>query len=408
MADQQRPHRDPWDSYDEVPFLRNPVVLAMGALFLGLASIVLFLLLTGDNQETVNNAEQLVVTADESTTTTSTTPGVDSSETAAEGSVIPANPAGPYVEATLQEKDFVLRGVVPTAALASSYLQAVEIAYAPFVTSELMVDEDLEPVEWLAKGPEAIVLLPIITDGTIRIAEDQVALSGRSPSEERVQKLDGALTQTLGLPVTVGDMAITGLATPNLNMVAGGGSVELTGVLPSDELRQSLVSGAEAAYGSGQVVDNTDVDPGVFTALWMYSSESLLQAMSVFPEYQLQIDGTEFSGFINGGVTFEPNSAVFSGDYAQVLDVGVAVLTRDQSLQLVIEGHTDSDGPADFNLALSQRRAEEVMQYFIDNGIAPERLTAVGKGETEPAAPNDTAEGRARNRRIQYVLTSAQ
>jgi outer membrane protein OmpA-like peptidoglycan-associated protein len=155
------------------------------------------------------------------------------------------------------------------------------------------------------------------------------------------------------------------------------------------------------------VEDQIIVDPNVYPSLWMYSGGPLLQAMSTFPDYELRIDGTAFSGFINGGVTFESGSAIFSGNYSQVLDVGVSVLTRDPSLRLVIEGHTDDRGSDAGNLALSQLRAEAVRDYFIANGIDASRLTAIGVGEAEPVVPNDSEEGRARNRRIQYVLTTS-
>jgi OOP family OmpA-OmpF porin len=81
-------------------------------------------------------------------------------------------------------------------------------------------------------------------------------------------------------------------------------------------------------------------------------------------------------------------------------------MVRDQSLQLVIEAHTDGDGDDDYNLELSQRRAEAVAAFFTDAGIDPERITAVGKGESEPIAPNDDEDGRARNRRIDVVLSA--
>lgn len=325
----------------------------------------------------------------------------------------PASPAdapldGPFIRATLAGRDFILDGVVPRASLAEDLLRTAETAYSPFVRSTLTVDEQLEEVEWLAAGSDAIVLLPLISDGSLLISEGRIELTGRSPSADRVDRLTGALTQMTDLPVEVGDMEITGLAAPDLLLDAEDGQVVLSGRLPSEEIRQGIVSGAIAAYGQPNVTDQISVDPGVFTSLWMFSGDQLLQAMSAFPDYELKVVGSSFSGFINGGVTFETGSAEFSGNYAQVLDVGVAVLTRDQSLQLVIEGHTDGLGPAEVNLDLSQRRAEAVLNYFVDNGIAPERLTAIGKGETEPVASNDTPEGQARNRRIVYRLTSTQ
>jgi len=73
---------------------------------------------------------------------------------------------------------------------------------------------------------------------------------------------------------------------------------------------------------------------------------------------------------------------------------------------LIVEGHTDARGPADYNLRLSRRRAEAVRRYLIRrHGIAPERLQTSGYGETRPVANNETPEGRTTNRRIDIVIS---
>lgn len=85
-------------------------------------------------------------------------------------------------------------------------------------------------------------------------------------------------------------------------------------------------------------------------------------------------------------------------------DVAKALSDMDESQKIVVEGHTDSNGNDETNLRLSQTRAESVRAYLISKGVKPERITAVGKGETTPIAPNDTAEGRANNRRVEIVV----
>ena len=69
-----------------------------------------------------------------------------------------------------------------------------------------------------------------------------------------------------------------------------------------------------------------------------------------------------------------------------------------------IGGHTDSDGAESANLRLSQARAETVRDTLIDRGVDAAYLTAVGYGESEPVAPNDTSENKALNRRIELVV----
>ncbi len=84
----------------------------------------------------------------------------------------------------------------------------------------------------------------------------------------------------------------------------------------------------------------------------------------------------------------------------------VAKFLRDYpEVTIEVDGHTDSRGDADYNMKLSQRRAENAKNYLINNyGIDPARITAKGFGETQPVASNDTDEGRQRNRRVVAVV----
>ena len=88
-----------------------------------------------------------------------------------------------------------------------------------------------------------------------------------------------------------------------------------------------------------------------------------------------------------------------------VLDDVVDVLMKNQHITLVeVQGHTDWRGSDDYNLKLSQGRAESSMQYLISKGISPSRLRAVGYGETRPIASNETVEGMSQNRRVEFVI----
>jgi outer membrane protein OmpA-like peptidoglycan-associated protein len=70
---------------------------------------------------------------------------------------------------------------------------------------------------------------------------------------------------------------------------------------------------------------------------------------------------------------------------------------------ILIEGHTDSDGGEESNLELSRKRAEAVVNYLVDNGADPARFEVRGHGESQPIADNETAEGKAQNRRIVFT-----
>ncbi|HMT29185.1 MAG TPA: OmpA family protein [Bacteroidia bacterium] len=84
----------------------------------------------------------------------------------------------------------------------------------------------------------------------------------------------------------------------------------------------------------------------------------------------------------------------------------VRLMKEYPTLFVEISGHTDTDGKDDYNLQLSETRAKNVVDFLIANGIPKERLSYKGYGETKPIAPNDSPEGKAKNRRIEFRITS--
>lgn len=101
---------------------------------------------------------------------------------------------------------------------------------------------------------------------------------------------------------------------------------------------------------------------------------------------------------------FEFNSAELDDTTENFLDELAATLLQDENLKMNIEGHTDNIGSDKFNLRLSHKRAEVVRQHMIKKGIAPERLSAEGKGLREPITDNLTEENRAKNRRVEITV----
>ena len=101
------------------------------------------------------------------------------------------------------------------------------------------------------------------------------------------------------------------------------------------------------------------------------------------------------------GINFSTNKADIRPESNAGLDEVVAVLKQNPTLKVEIQGHTDNMGAEDYNQALSEKRANAVMDYFVEKGIAKDRLSAKGYGESQPVASNDTREGRFQNRRVQ-------
>ncbi|MDY7227857.1 OmpA family protein [Hyalangium rubrum] len=104
-------------------------------------------------------------------------------------------------------------------------------------------------------------------------------------------------------------------------------------------------------------------------------------------------------------VFFEQNEDVISKRSYKLLDTVAAILQSHPEIQkLRIEGHTDNKGDAAYNLELSQRRAEAVAKYLVGKSVVRERLDPKGFGPAQPIASNDTQEGRAKNRRVEFKI----
>jgi outer membrane protein OmpA-like peptidoglycan-associated protein len=80
------------------------------------------------------------------------------------------------------------------------------------------------------------------------------------------------------------------------------------------------------------------------------------------------------------------------------------LLRKNKAMFIEIDGHTDIVGNGEYNIGLSQRRAERVIEYLVKKGIAKDRLTIKAYGSSLPAAENETEEGRARNRRVEFQV----
>jgi len=107
-----------------------------------------------------------------------------------------------------------------------------------------------------------------------------------------------------------------------------------------------------------------------------------------------------------GDVLFDTGKASLKAGATSNLNKLVAFLNEYPDRTVVIEGYTDSIGGEDYNQGLSERRADSVKSYLAGQGIGSIRLSASGKGESDPVAGNDSAAGRQQNRRVEVVISN--
>ena len=108
-------------------------------------------------------------------------------------------------------------------------------------------------------------------------------------------------------------------------------------------------------------------------------------------------------------INFAVNKADIKGDQSfDLLNSLASAAKQCAAFRINVEGHTDSDGSDEYNQRLSEARANTVVAYLTQNGIARERMQAIGLGEAKPIGDNTTNEGKARNRRIEFVVTQSE
>lgn len=105
-----------------------------------------------------------------------------------------------------------------------------------------------------------------------------------------------------------------------------------------------------------------------------------------------------------GDILFDFNSSVVKPGAYPEIDRLARILVEYPQTRIRIEGHTDSVGSEEFNLRLSERRAMAIRDLLVARGVAPDRVTVIGYGESRPRASNDTAYGRQLNRRVEIFI----
>ncbi|TDG05910.1 OmpA family protein [Paraburkholderia guartelaensis] len=225
------------------------------------------------------------------------------------------------------------------------------------------------------------------------------------------------------------------------------GQVVAGGKVPDEATHAAVLARLRETYGAANVVDQIEVGDVATPPNWSDNVQKLLNAqLKQIHKGQLKIDGTQIDmrgevgneatrqqiasdmaialnptytirnglrvsaseqGLLdqtlaNRTIEFETGSATLTPQGRAILDQMAAVLVKMNTRTVAIIGHTDNSGNRTSNIALSQARADAVKGYLVGKGISPQQMTATGVGPDQPIASNDTSDGRARNRRIEF------
>jgi outer membrane protein OmpA-like peptidoglycan-associated protein len=110
----------------------------------------------------------------------------------------------------------------------------------------------------------------------------------------------------------------------------------------------------------------------------------------------------------DSGILFAVDQSALQPGGQQNLRDLAASLDEYEGTEVLVVGHTDSTGADDYNQSLSERRAGSARTFLLGAGLEASRVVAVGRGETEPIATNDTADGRQQNRRVEIAIFASE
>ncbi len=209
------------------------------------------------------------------------------------------------------------------------------------------------------------------------------------------------LSRLLLIPAACAAIALSGCANMDNTQrgtAAGAGLGALAGVAIGAATKSDKVAGAAIGGIAGAVIGN----------IWSKRMEAQKQAMEKATEGTgvgvSRTDDNQLKLNIPNDISFDTGSAALKPELRDVLSQFAKGLGENPSALVKIVGHTDSVGTDANNQRLSNERADAVRDFIADRGVSTSRIAITGSGEREPIASNETAEGRAKNRRVEIYL----
>lgn len=176
--------------------------------------------------------------------------------------------------------------------------------------------------------------------------------------------------------------------------VIGAGTGALLGVLIGGNDKRSAAIGAAVGGLAGAGVGR-----------YMDQQEKKLREQTAGTGIEVVRQGDQIQLALPADISFPSGKSDIQPQFYNSLNQVANTLNEYPSTAVDILGHADSQGSESYNQTLSEQRAASVQSYMLNQGVRPVRLASIGLGESQPIATNETAEGRARNRRVEIILT---
>ena len=368
--------------------------------------------------------------------------------------------SGPYVMSIARDgKSIELTGFVPNEAAHAALIDAVKARFPGAAITDKLQIASGAPEGWQTCIVSGLAALPKLKTGKVVLSDRRLAVSGATDDFAVSQVVPAEVKAAAGQTCdATTDIAFTGeLKALTWRAVHGAeGAVALDGEVPDETAHARILAAARQHFPGLQVTDQMKIatgpaEPWTGMALRgldylarLKSGEAVLagrdltvkgyaESEAIAGEIRTALQRDVPQGFATrdqieagrkieiiqeadrcqelmreaasrGVITFSRASADLTGDSSATLDVLAEIANACPDFRIEIAGHTDSEGTDERNQRLSDRRATSVAQFLAKAGVDGNRLTAVGYGASKPVADNASAEGRAKNRRIEFTV----
>ncbi len=363
--------------------------------------------------------------------------------------VAPITLRSPSVVVRIVNEVASMRGFVPNDDVATDLVEAAEAQFgAGRVINAIVVGEDVADRPWLGRIRDVFAYLGELRSGGFVANDEGFLVDGEVISEAAREGITNEVKLVLDdvLPVNT-DLSIAQLPEPDFSASSQDGTIVLAGTMPNAETIDGIVDAAQRLHANSRVISTMRI-ADVAGSMWLDSIPGLLDVVTRLDPWSIDVaDDTlaitglgadqdliasigllaeevaadeltvvvdvaldpgaiasQLTGLLAGTVLFVEGEAVLTDEARSLLDSAIDIIGGDEGTAFIVAGHTDNQGESAANKLLSQQRAEAVVSYLVSGGVEAVRLTAIGYGDEQPLASNATEEGRAQNRRIEFVI----